>query len=924
LAAHVGGGGAGAADGVGAVDSQQLKVEREQQFGRVTVRPEIRQLWLRMKSLVQRRQLDRDIEDEVAFHLAMREKKNREAGLPPEEARYAARRQFGNTSIVKERNREMWTLGSLETLWRDFTYALRTLTKKPGFALVAIVTLALGIGASTAIFSVIESILIEPFAYPDARRMMTVEIHDAGHPDGAGRAEYPSPEFLDYVEKNHVFDSVIANASLEVLYSQGEGVERFHGVLCTPGTFEFLGMPAALGRVLQPADYEPGAPPAFVLRYKTWVASFAADPAVVNKTFILNGVPRTLVGVMPPRFGWGAGDVYIPEKPSRAEAHAVGDFPIVWYLIGHLKPGVSSAQAQADLTVVANQLAKTYPRSYPPRFTVKIVSITDMVVGTFRSTLYLMLAAVVLLLLIGCSNVANLLLARATAREKEFAVRAVLGASRWRMVRQLLVESLILALIGGALGVALAWSGLQTLVSLVPPDVIASETVIRLNGPALLFALAVAVATALLFGLVPALQTAGRDLNDPLRATSRGASSSLRHGRFRNAVVVLEVAMSLTLLVGAGLLMRSFVTLRQAHLGFQPDHILTARLPLPQERYHTAAQVARFFRPLLARLKAIPGVIDAAETSTLPPYGGIPTDIEVLGKTHAQKWEAVFELLSEEYSRVLKVPFLEGRPFTEAEVDSARRVAVINRTFAQRYLTGQNPIGQRIRINDLENFPDPVSDPWFEVVGVIGDIMNDGVHRPIRPEVWVPYTVTGSAARGILVRTAGDPLALLGAVRKEIWATDRGVAIALTGALEDYINSYDFSAPRFTFLLTTIFAAVGLILAITGVYSVVAYTTARRTHEIGIRIALGADRYSAIKLVLRMGMRLIAIGVAVGMAISLAASGALAGELWQVSAHDPLTIAGVCVLLLATGLVACWVPARRAARIEPVVALRSE
>ena len=880
--------------------------------------------WLRAKTLWKRPQLDRELNDEVAFHLAMREQKNRAAGMDTDEARYAARRQFGNSTILKERTREIWTFTSLDILWRDFTYALRTLRKKPGFTVVAIVTLALGIGASTAIFSVIESILIERFAYPEADRMMTVEVHDPNHPQGSGRAEYLGPEFLDYAEKNHVFDRVIANASLEVLYSQKDGTERFHGVLCTPGTFEFFGMPATLGRAMQSADYEPGAPPVFVLRYKTWVARFSADPNVVNRTFILNGVPRTLIGVMPPRFGWGSGDVFLPRKPDRAETYAISDFPVVWYLVGHLKRGVTREQAHADLTVVANQIAKDYPKDYPSRFVVKIVSLTDMVVGQFRTTLYLMLAAVTLLLLIGCFNVANLMLVRATTREKEFAVRAALGASRWSMMRQLLIESLILALVGGALGVTLAWSALQTIVSVVPPDVIPAETVIRLNNAVLLFALGLALTTSLLFGLVPALQAARRDVIDSLGASSRSTSSTLGHVRFRDAVVVLEVALSVVLLVGAGLLMRSFIALREGHLGFQADHIFTTRIVLPQERYHSAAQVTGFFRPLLAQLKTMPGVVEAAETSTLPPYGGIPTDIDVIGKVHAEKWEAIFELPSDGYSRVLKIPFLDGRPFTEAEVYGARRVAVINQNFAKRYLTGQNPIGQRIRLNNLENFPDRVTDPEFEVVGVIADIMNDGMHRPIRPEVWVPYTVTGSAARGILVRTAGDPSQLLGEVRKAIWSIDRDVAITLTGTLEDYIKLYDFSAPRFTFLLTTVFASVGLILVIVGVYSVVAYSTAMRTREIGIRIALGADRSTALKLVLQMGIRLILSGIVAGIVISLAASRALTGELWQVSPRDPLTIAAVSTLLLATGLAACWVPARRATGIEPTLALRHE
>lgn len=370
--------------------------------------------------------------------------------------------------------------------------------------------------------------------------------------------------------------------------------------------------------------------------------------------------------------------------------------------------------------------------------------------------------------------------------------------------------------------------------------------------------------------------------------------------------------------------MRSFVALREVHFGFQPDHILTARLPLPEERYKTAKEVSGFFRPLLARLKALPGVIDATETSTLPPYGGIPTDIEVSGQTHAEQWTAVFELPSEAYSSVLKIPFLEGRPFTEAEVNEARKVAVINQTFVHRYLLNENPIGQRIRINNLENFPDAVRDPWFGVIGVVSDVLNDGVHRPIRPEIWVPYTVTGSAARGLLVRTAGDPLPLLNAVRREIWGTDPSVALTLTGTLEHYINSYDYSAPRFTFLLMAIFASIGLVLVSIGVYSVVAYAAACRTHEIGIRMALGASGFDAVRLVLGTGMRAVVLGVVIGLAASLAMSRVISSELWHVSARDPITIACVAAMLLATGALACWVPARRVSRIEPTIALRYE
>jgi putative ABC transport system permease protein len=810
----------------------------------------------------------------------------------------------------------------METFRLDVRYAPRTLGKAPGFTAVAILTLALGIGASTAIFSVIDNILMEPFPYADAGLLMSVHIHDTERNEPGGRSGYSGPELLDYMEQNHVFDRAIANDSEDVLYTSAEGTERFDGHLVTPGTFEFFGVPALLGRVMQPADYEAGAPPVFLLRYKTWVNRFSADPAILNKTFVLNGTPRTVVGVMPPRFAWGDADLWIPEKPSRSAALTPRGFPRYWFLLGHLKPGVSAREAQADFMVIANRLSKVYPKDYPKHFTVQIESLTNLVVGRFRTTLYIVLAAVGLLVLIGCGNVANLLLARATGREKEFAVRAALGAGRWRLVRQLLVESLILATGGAVLGVLIAWGGLKSLIAAMPQNIIPAEAVIRLNGPVLAFTLGVAALTALIFGLVPALQAARRDLNEPLRDSGKGVTGGFRHGRLRDAVVVLEVALSLTLLVAAGLLMRSFVALREVHLGLQPDHILVARLPLPQDRYKTAEQVAGFFRPLLVRLKALPGVVDATETSTLPPYGGIPTEIEIPGKTHTEKWSALFQLCSEGYFPVLRIQFMDGRPFTEAEVNGARKLAVVNQTFAHRYLGSDNPIGQRVHLANLETFPDALHDSWFEIVGVVADVKNRGLQDPIEPEVWVPYTVTGSAARGVLVRTAKEPLSMMNAVRQEIWATDRSVALTLTGTLEGYINSFSYAGPRFGFLLMTIFGSIGLILVTIGVYSVLAYTTARRTHEIGIRMALGAEGGDVLRLVITTGVRLVVLGVVIGLAASLSLARVIATQLWGVSATDPTTLGVVTLLLLMTGVVACWVPARRAARVDPLVALR--
>ena len=826
---------------------------------------------------------------------------------------------------VTKGHRRNWG-ATMGTLGQDVRYALRNLRKTPGFAAVAVITLALGIGASTAIFSVIDNILMEPFPYPDAQRFYSVFIHDTERSEPGGRPAFIGPELLDYMQQNHVFDRAIANDQTDVLYRSGEGTQRFDGNFVTPGTFEFLGMPALYGRVMQPAEYEPGAPPVFVLRYKTWVKSFGADPGIVNKTFVLNGVQRTLIGIMPPRFGWGNADLWIPAKPSRAPTGKViaGAFQQHWWMLGNLKQGVTVKEAEADFTVIAKRLATIYPTEYPKHFTVQLDSLTNMVVGRFKTTLFIVLAAVGLLLLIGCGNVANLLLARATTREKEFAIRSALGANRWRLVRQLLVESLLLATGGAAVGTLLAWGGLKSLVALMPQEIIPAESVIQLNTPVLAFTLGVAMLTALVFGLVPALKAARKDINDPLRDSGKGVSGGFRHGRLRDAVVVLEVGLSLMLLVAAGLLMRSFVALRDVKLGLQPDHIFVARLPLPVDRYKTADQVAGFYRPLLQRLKALPGVLEATETSTLPPYGGIPSDIEIPGKTHAEKWNAMFQLVSEGYFPVLKIQFVDGRSFTEAEVTGARKLAVVNQTFVKKYLGTENPIGRQVKIAQLADFDDAVKEPIFEIIGLVADAKNRGLQDPPEPEIWVPFTVTGSAFRGILVRTAKEPMAMMNAVEHEIWATDRNVALAFTGTLEGYISQFSYAGPRFGFFLMTIFGSIGLLLVTIGVYSVLAYTTARRTHEIGIRMALGAEGSDVQGMVIRMGLRLVGIGVAIGLIVSLAIGRVIATQLWGVSAYDPWTLVCVPALLLITGIVACWLPARRAASVDPLVALRYE
>ena len=859
-----------------------------------------------------------EFDDEVQQHLQLLTERYMAQGMSRQAAAEAARRQFGNTTLQQEDRRDLQRFPLIEEVWHDLRYSLRTLWKAGGFAAVSIATLALGIGAATAIFSVIDNVLLAPFPYQGAARMVFPRIHAAQQAPDEGRQGYTANEVLEFAENNHVLDGLTAAKEDLVLYRHGEGTEQLYGAHVTPGTFEFFGLPALHGRVAQPEDYAPDAPPVFVLRYKTWKERFNGDLSVLNKTFVLNGAARTLIGIMPPRFGWYDADVYIPERLARA-AGAAG-FPD-WFLLGRLRPGVSRLRAEADLTVIANRLAKINPQAYPAHFTVQLRKLGDTVTGRFEETLYTVLAAVGLLLLIACSNVANLLLARATTREKEFALRTALGARRARLVRLLMVESLVLAIAGAALGIFIAWGGLKLLVAAMPQDLIPAETVIALNAPVLLFTLGVAALTPLIFGLLPALQSSRRDLTDPLRDSAKGVGGGFQGRWLRDAVVVGEVALSLTLLIGAGLLMRSFVALRKANLGLRADHVFETAVVLPAERYKTPPQVTGFFRPLLARLGALPGVVDAAESSTVPPYSFETSKLEIAGKTHQDDWQTLLQNVSQQYFRTLRIELKRGRTFSEQEVNDARKVAVVNQTFVLRYLPGETPLGRRIRLASVES-ADPRHDSWFEIIGVVGDVTNNGLQAPAEPEVWVPYTTLGSEGRVLLVRTAQDPSTMMEVVRKEVWAADSEVGLAYPSTLDDRLSKILYAGPRFGLVLMTIFGCIGLILVTVGVYSVLAYSTAQKTHEIGIRMALGAEDTEVLRMVVRTGLRLVIAGMAIGIAISVMLGRLIGAQLEGVTAYDPATLGGTTLLLTMTAALACWIPARRAARVDPMIALR--
>jgi len=812
---------------------------------------------------------------------------------------------------------------NLMSLPHDVRFAIRGFIKNPGFAALIVLVLALGIGASTLMFSIVDNAIIDPYPYVDMEHLMAIQIQDLARPEPGGRSAFVAPEFLDYAERNHVFDRYIGRSFEDLLYRTETGTEQFSGGVVTPNTFQFLGMPALLGRIIVPDDGNPDAPPVFAMRYKLWVERFHSDSSILNQTFVLNGVPRTLIGIMPPRFAWGTADMWIPRQISRSMANPQEQYQY-YQFFGHLKPGISRAQADADVDLLARQLAPIYPRDYPNRFRARALTFSEWFAGDYRTMLYVMLAAVGMVLLIACANVANLLLARSIAREKEFAIQIAMGASRTAVIRRLLLESLLLAIAGASLGWAFAWGGLKILFTVIPRSAIPPSAVVSLDSRVLVFTVGATLLAVIVFGLIPALQVSRRDTNAALRDGGRGVTGGFRHGRLRDALVIGEVALSLTLLAGAGLLIRSFVALQNVPLGLRPDHILLVRPALPQARYKTAAEVTKFYRPLLSRLQALPGVRSVAAISSLPLYGGLTSEVNIPGKTHSEKWTSFVQLINDTFFSAVQMRFVQGRMFREDELYNARQLMVINQTFARKYLGNDNPIGARVQLTGLAKWPDPVKDPTFEVIGLVADAKNRGMQEAVDPEVWIPYTVTGSFFRGVLIRSNQNPLTISNAVRREVWSTDPAAAPTIFRTVEDFMDDISYSRPRFTLVILSIFAGLGLALAAIGVYGVIAYTTKRQTHEIGIRMALGADRASVLAYVITRGLRLVAIGAVAGLLGTIGVSRVIRSQLVNVSPNDPLTLGAVVLLLLLTGLAATWIPALRATRVDPAIALRHE
>jgi putative ABC transport system permease protein len=666
----------------------------------------------------------------------------------------------------------------------------------------------------------------------------------------------------------------------------------------------------------------------FIMNYRMWQTEFNGDPKILGATFLLNGKSRTLVGIMPERFNGYDANVWLPlglSPGADGTSFPVKDPEVIWAM-ARLKKGVTLQAAAADVDAILHRLAQANPgEHYPQRFKVVTRTLLDFVVGDFKKTLYALLAAVSMLLLIACSSVGNLLLGRATVREREIALRASLGASRGRLIRQLLVESLVLAATACLTGCLFAYFGLKGLVAIIPRGPIPEEAMIGLNPAVLLFALALAVLVTLICGLAPALHAVRGNLQLGMTGSGKGVRGSFRHGKLRAGLVIAEVALSITLLTGAGLMMRSFFALTHLDLGFDPQRLLYARVtPAGEDHVEAAEKNQVFFEQVLQRTKALPGVISATESLGLPPLGGAGSDITVLGKPPAPHWESMMELCGESYFQILGIRLLRGRLISETDVGSARHVAVVNEAFATTYFGSEDPLGQKIKFNVFDQLKGTPHDAYFEVVGVVADFRNRGLLEPPTPEAFLPYSITAIGDRFIVASTAVDPKSLLTSLQREIWAVDSNAAVSRSGSIKNLLAEEVYTRPRFGLITIAVFAGMGLALVLIGIFSVMAYTVALQTHEIGVRMALGAQQGNVLKMVLWKGLRLISVGMLVGVLASLGLTHFLASQIQGVSATDPVTFLAVVILFLAVGLIASLLPARRAAGIDVLTALRYE
>jgi len=882
----------------------------------------------RLRALLRRKQLDTNLDEELCFHVEQKILDYIAMGMDPHEARTTALRAFGGMEKVKEECRDMRGTNLIENCWQDLRYGVRTLVKDRRFTSLAVLALALGIGSSTVIFSAIYGVILNTFPFKNADQVTSFAIQDVSRPENGGRESLSFREFLYFRDQNHVFTDISGEfggfGTTPLTYTTGNSTYQFDADFLSVNSFRFFGVNPLLGRLPTPDDVKPGAPPVFVNGDKLWRRQFDSDPNIVGRTFVLNGVSRTLVGIMPPRFRWAWVDVWVPFSLDPHEALSNPDLKDQHlYTVGRLKPGVSLKAAAADLNVVAHQHAKINPNDYPKQFTMTTSSLVERVVGGFKRLIYPLLAAVALLVLIACSNVANLLLARATVREREFAVRSSLGASKARLIRQFLVESCVLAAAGCLGGCLLAWIGIKAVVPLVPYNAFPQEAVIELNAPVLAFALGIAMVTTFLCGLLPALRAVRGDLQPRLIAAGKGSDVNFRHGKLRAALVIAEVALSIVLLSAAGLMMRAFWSVEHVDFGFNPRNLLSMQISFPQGVHWTPQEQSQLFKKVFDRVGSLPGLAAATVTISPPPFGGPVSEVTIPGKTHSEHWTSMLDLCSKGYFPTLQLSLLRGRLFSQNDIDSARRVAVINQTLARDYFGDDDPIGRNIKFNLLDQVPE-TKDALFEVIGVVSDVKNRGLQRSPLPEAYLPYSILSSAGGSILVRTLVDPNSLISTIRREVWAVDSNLAVTHAEPLETTLQRDVFAFPKFESAILGSFATIGLALVIIGVFSVMAYSVSLQTHDIGIRMALRAQRADILRMILRKGLTLVVAGILIGVASSLTVTRLLTGQFAGVSSGDPWTLSVVVAVVAAVGAAACFWPARRATRVDPLTALRYE
>ncbi len=877
--------------------------------------------------LFRKQRAEKQLDAELRFHLEQQIADFVAAGMSPQEARHRARLEFGGIERVKEEVRDTRWETHLDNFARDFRYAFRNLRKDRRFSLIAILALALGIGASTVVFSVVYNVFVHALPYKNFNRSVVFVLHNLTDGGNSKDRRYFSPEEVRaFREQNDVFEDVIGYIHMRPTYDDGKSIRFFSwGAFVTTNTFDYLGVPPLLGRAISKEDGSPGAPPVFVMNYRLWQREFGGNPKIVGRTFILNGKPTTLVGIMPLQFNAFNANFWLPVMANYRSLQ----------MAGRLKPGVSVAAAGANLDSIAHRLHKPNPGGIFPenRFAIVPQTMLDSLIGDFRKTLYALLAAVFLLLLIACSNVANLLLARATTREREIAVRATMGATRGRLIRQFFIESFVLAATTSGTGCVFAYFGLETVVALIPGGTLPDESVIRMNAPVLLLSLGVTMLTTILCGIAPALHVVRGDLQPRLTGSGKGVGGSFRHGKLRGGLIISEIALSIVLLVAAGLLMRSFLILTRVDLGFDPKNVLYFELNLPPT-YNTdlAGSLQKknaLTRQLLERMRALPGVTSVAEFADPPPLKYEVSDTIIRGKPHGDRWETRFEMCSDGYFQTLGLPLVRGRFFSEDDVSAARDVMVVNEAFSRQYFPNEDPLGHKVKLDtfDLPYFALAAPrDTYFEIIGIVRDYKTRGYDNPSWqsfPQAFVPYSVAGFNWRLFMARTSVDPGPLLKNMGQEVRALDPGVQISTSGTLEGSLHKF-YRGPQFQLATLSTFAGIGLLLVVIGIFSVMAYAVSLRTNEIGVRVALGAQQSNILRLVLLNGFRLVASGILAGLLASYVLTRFLVSQIPGVSATDPWTFSAVVAVVLLVGLTACFLPARHAAAIDPIVALRYE